>query len=221
MNNLEIYQALFNRYGDLDWWPGETTLEIMLGAILTQNTNWKNVEKAIDNINAKNALDMTTLLNMPEEELKLLIKPAGYYNQKSLRIRRLLNWMNQKTGGILENFQFFSTEELRYELLNIKGIGKETADDILLYAFERPIFVVDTYTYRIAIRHGWLPGSCTYEELAEFFSTNLDGDLSLFKNYHAMLVEIGKNYCKKRCPLCNECPLKDFLPESGPIEPTG
>jgi len=191
---------------------------VIVGAVLTQNTNWNNVKKALDNLRNHGILNHNGLLETPIEEIAQLIMSSGYYNQKALRLKLVVEWLDNVTGGDIDNLKEYSTGDLREGLLSIKGIGPETADDILLYALERPVFVIDTYTYRIAVRHGWVPPETSYEELASVFTANLEKDIELYKNCHAAIVEVGKTYCKKRKPLCDDCPGRDALPDSGPLD---
>jgi len=200
----EIYQLLFERFGPQHWWPGDTQFEIIVGAILTQNTNWTNVEKAIANLNSANLMSPGKLYHLDLPQLAELIRPAGYYNIKAKRLKSFLNWLFENYNGRLSNLQGLDTQRLRAELLGIKGIGRETADSILLYAFDRPIFVVDAYTARVAIRHGLIEPGADYEQLREVFQSNLLEDVQLFNEYHALLVKVGKEFCrpKARCPGC-------------------
>lgn len=187
----------------------------MLGAILTQNTNWVNVEKALKNLGKLGLLSPYKLLHADDDIIREAIRPSGYFNQKTLKLRRFMDWLNYKTECSIDALSTFSTDELRHELLSIRGIGPETADDILLYAIDRPVFVIDTYTFRIAYRHGWIPLSIDYDSLAEIFRNAIEEDISVYKNYHAMIVETGKNFCRKKAPLCADCPGKSHLPENG------
>ena len=179
-----------------------------MGAILTQNTNWANVEKAINNLKCANALEARVLLAMPAEQLEDLIRPAGYYRIKAKRLTNFLAWLSENGDGHLENLAQRNTYNLREDLLAISGIGPETADSILLYAFNRPIFVVDTYTARLATRHGLIEPPFDYHELQDLFQSNLPQDTQLFNEYHALIVRIGKNFCKPK-PKCHTCPLND------------
>jgi len=190
----------------------------MIGAILTQNTNWKNVEKALSNLDDLGLLEPRKLLSADADEVREAIRPSGYYNQKAIKLATFMEWLDSTVNCEIDRLADFSTDVLREELLSIRGIGPETADDILLYALDRPVFVVDTYTLRIAYRHGWIPMDVGYTELAETFAGALDEDLDLFKNYHALIVEVGKTYCKKKMPLCENCPGKALLPEGGAYE---
>jgi endonuclease-3 related protein len=205
---LHIYDTLLEQYGPQHWWPGDTPFEIAVGAILTQNTNWSNVEKAINNIKRANALKAQTLGSLASEELEALIRPAGYYRIKTKRLKNFLTWLMENGDGQLENLAHHNTYDLREDLIAINGIGPETADSILLYALNRPIFVVDTYTARMATRHGLIEPPFGYHELQDLFQSNLPQDTQLFNEYHALIVQIGKNFCKPK-PKCLSCPLND------------
>ncbi|MBL7106414.1 MAG: endonuclease III domain-containing protein [Phycisphaerae bacterium] len=204
---MEIYQLLLDRFGQQHWWPGESEFEIMVGAILTQNTNWGNVEKAINNLKNANRLSPESLLKIQTAELAELIKPAGYYNIKAKRLKNFINWFFGQYNGKLEYLERVGTDTLREELLSIKGVGAETADSILLYALARNVFVVDTYTARIAARHQLIEPGADYEELQYLFESRLSSDTKLFNEYHALLVKLGKDYCKPKAR-CSNCPLK-------------
>ncbi|HUT29093.1 MAG TPA: endonuclease III domain-containing protein [Sedimentisphaerales bacterium] len=200
----EIYQLLFDRFGPQHWWPGETQFEIMVGAILTQNTNWQNVEKAIANLKAADALSAEALHHTDIAELAQLIRPAGYFNVKAKRLKSFIDWLFTSYGGELAKLERIDTDRLREELLSVKGIGRETADSILLYALNREIFVVDAYTARVAVRHSLIEPEADYEQLRDLFQSNLPQDVQLFNEYHALLVRVGKEFCrpKARCPAC-------------------
>ena len=206
---MDIYNRMLDRFGPQYWWPGETTIEIIVGAILTQNTNWGNVEKAINNLKNANLLCPEKLHNMSADVLAELIRPAGYFNIKAQRLKSFLNWLFEKHDGDLKMAANLGNQTLREELLKIKGIGPETADSICLYAFNRPIFVVDAYTARILGRHGFLEPDTNYHQIQELFEYNLESDVQLFNEYHALLVKLGKEHCKKR-PVCTGCPLEDL-----------
>ncbi len=212
----EIYQLLYDAFGPQDWWPGETPFEIIVGAILTQNTNWRNVEKAINNLKLAKALGPRELHRMNIDRLAELIRPAGYYNVKAKRLKNFVDWLFEDYGGEIANFESVQTERLREEMLAIKGIGCETADSILLYALERPVFVVDAYTARIAIRHELIEPEADYEQLRQLFQANLTEDVALFNEYHALLVRTGKEFCKTKAR-CSGCPLEK-LPHTVDIE---
>lgn len=209
---MEIYELLYQRYGPGYWWPGQGRFEIVVGAILTQNTNWGNVEKAIANLKAADCLTAERLYRMDVSELARLIRPTGYYNIKAKRLKNFLGWLFDNYDGELDRLDGLGTDVLRQELLKIKGIGAETADSILLYAFERTVFVVDTYTCRILGRHGFIEEGADYEQVREFFESNLAGDVKLFNEYHALLVRVGKEYCRPKAR-CRDCPLESLAHE--------
>lgn len=208
----EIYQILFERFGPQNWWPGQTQFEIVTGAILTQNTNWANVEKAIANLKSADCLTPEKLHNLDHEQLAELIRHAGYFNIKAKRLKSFLNWLFENYDGRLADLEAVNTYQLREELLSIKGIGPETADSILLYAFGRPIFVVDAYTARVAVRHHLIEPDAGYGQLQDLFQSNLRQDVRQFNEYHALLVQLGKNFCKPK-PKCPNCPL-NHLPHT-------
>lgn len=203
----EIYQLLFSRFGPQNWWPGETQFEIITGAILTQNTNWANVEKAIVNLKSAHLLTPERLYHLNVSQLAELIRPAGYYNIKAKRLKSFVSQLFQNYDGQLANLENLDTGRLRAELLAIKGIGRETADSILLYAFDRPTFVVDAYTARVAIRHRLSDPEADYEQLRDLFQSNLPQDSQLFNEYHALLVRVGKEFCRPNAK-CPRCPLE-------------
>jgi endonuclease III related protein len=203
----EIYARLLKRFGPQHWWPGEGQFEIIVGAILTQNTNWTNVEKAIANLKAADCLEPEKLHRINIERLAELIRPAGYFNIKTKRLKNLLNWLFDNYDGKLENIEAVATSRLKEELLSVSGIGPETADSILLYAFGRPVFVVDAYTARIAARHNLIEPPFDYAELQRLFADNLDEDVKLFNEYHALLVRCGKEFCRPKAR-CAGCPLE-------------
>ena len=212
----EIYQLLFDRFGPQHWWPGETQFEVITGAILTQNTNWANVEKALTNLKAADLLVPERLHRLDGSRLAELIRPAGYYNIKAKRLKNFINWLFENYDGQLANLENIDTDRFRAELLAIRGIGRETADSILLYAFDRPIFVVDAYTARIAFRHQLIEPDADYEQLRDLFQSNLPEDVRLFNDYHALLVRLGKEFCKPKAQ-CLGCPLEN-LPHTLHIE---
>ena len=212
----EIYQLLYDAFGPQHWWPGETPFEIITGAILTQNTSWANVERAIANLKSAGLLNAEELNNLDLSKLAELIRPAGYYNIKAKRLKNFLTYLFKNYAGKLTNLENLDTEQLRAELLAVKGIGRETADSILLYAFNREIFVVDAYTARIAVRHHLIEPGADYEQLRELFQSNLSPDVKLFNEYHALLVRVGKEFCKPKAR-CAGCPLEK-LPHTLDIE---
>ncbi|HSC36002.1 MAG TPA: endonuclease III domain-containing protein, partial [Thermodesulfobacteriota bacterium] len=204
----KFYQALHKKFGPQGWWPGESALECILGAILTQNTSWKNVEKAIDNLKRENLISVEDLSLIKADELAELIRPSGYYNQKALKIKNFISFLVDEFSGSLDSM--FATEKphLRKKLLSIKGIGPETADSIMLYAGGIPVFVVDAYTWRVLHRHGLVPEQTSYDEIQEIFTDSLADDAGMFNEYHALLVKLAKEHCKKRDPICSGCPLE-------------
>ena len=209
----ELYDALRAAFGHRAWWPAETPWEMMAGAILTQNTNWKNVERAIENLKAAEAMAARPILKMPEPGLQELIRPAGYFRQKGARLRRLAQWWIEEMNEDVEAFRSADVHDLRASLLAIKGIGPETADSIVLYAAELATFVVDTYTARVCVRHGLMEPGASYEDIQSLFEYALPRDVALYQDYHAQLVEVGKNYCRKR-PKCAGCPVRGVLGEA-------
>ena len=202
----KIYQILFDHFGPQGWWPGETELEIIIGAILTQNTSWKNVEKAIKNLKEKNLLEIKKLSRIRKDTLAQLIRPAGYFNIKSERIKEIVKFLVKRYNGNLSALKRKEGDVLRRELLSVKGIGKETADSILLYALKKPFFVVDAYTKRILLRHNLITKDATYDEIQNFFHKNLPREEKVYNEFHALLVRLGKTYCRKK-PNCSNCPL--------------
>lgn len=211
----EIHQRLLDHFGPQHWWPGDTPLEIMVGAVLTQNTNWENVEKAIANLKAAGLLDLHRLAELPTGTLAELIRPSGYYNLKAVRLHNLLRAITAEHAG-LESFFAADRETLREQLLAVKGIGPETADSILLYAAEKPTFVIDAYTHRLLLRHGLIWEDSDYYEMQELFLAGLPEEVALFNEYHALIVRVGKEFCRKTKPRCAECPLREMLPETTP-----
>jgi endonuclease-3 related protein len=209
-----MHQLLLHHFGPQKWWPGETPLEVMVGAVLTQNTNWTNVENAIRNLNAKGLLSLKALNAISTQALAEEIRPAGYFNIKAKRLKNLVRFIFERYNGSLKGLFNEAIGSLREGLLSVNGVGPETADSILLYALERPVFVVDTYTHRILLRHGMADEQMTYHELQEVFVDHLPEDLGLFNEFHALIVRAGKEYCKKR-PLCSDCPLCKW--EGGPV----
>jgi len=204
-----MFNRLLDHFGPQHWWPAETELEVITGAILTQNTNWNNVIKAIDNLKSRNLLTIKALYSVQTEALALQIRPSGYYNVKAARLKNLISFIVEKYGGNLPEFLNETTPQLREGLLSVKGIGPETADSILLYAARRPVFVVDAYTHRILNRHEMFEDQTTYHELQQFFMNHLSEEHSLFNEFHALIVNTGKTYCKKK-PICSDCPLKGW-----------
>ncbi len=212
-----VYRRLLNHFGPQHWWPGESDFEVMVGAVLTQNTSWRNVEKAIDNLREANVLTLPAMYDLPIAKLSELIRPAGYYRLKAKRLRNLLEFVVERYNGSLDAMFANELDQLRVELLAVNGIGPETADSILLYAGDKLTFVVDTYTHRVLKRHGWIEHEADYHETKFFFEKHLRQDVPLFNEYHALLVRVGNQFCHKQ-PKCEECPLATLLPPGGPHE---
>jgi len=204
---LKIYNSLYDFFGPLNWWPGDTPFEIMVGAVLTQNTSWSNVEKAINNLKKENLLEPWKLYRINRKELAQLIKPSGYYNIKARRLKNFLNLFVNDFEGSAEKMFSGDSGELRKKLLKVNGIGPETADSILLYAGNKLFFVVDAYTKRIFSRHKLISEDASYHQIQEFFSQNLDRDVKLFNEFHAQIVMLGKTICTSRNPNCAKCPI--------------
>ena len=211
---MEMYEAMVERFGHLDWWPTrpdseDGPLEIAVGAVLTQNTNWSNVEKALANLYRAGAMNVTTLHEMPHEQLAELIRPAGYYNVKTKRLKNLIAAVYDSYGDDLAGFLDRSIDTLQEELLAINGVGRETADSIILYAAGKTTFVVDTYTYRVLYRHLLIGPEDDYESVKELMESSLESSVELYNSYHALLVMVGKHYCKPKAK-CAGCPLESF-----------
>lgn len=202
----DFYDRLLAKFGPQHWWPGETDVEIVVGAILTQNTSWKNVEYAIENLKRVDALSWSALRDIDETALSEHIRPAGYYNVKAKRLKNFVHWLWSKHDGALSPLKHMTLDAARSQLLSVNGIGPETADSILLYALERPIFVVDAYTGRVLRRHGLADTTSGYDGLQETFHRALSPDVSVFNEYHALIVRLAKAHCKVRAE-CAECPL--------------
>ena len=207
---MKIYNILYDAFGPQHWWPGDTPFEVMVGAVLTQNTNWNNVSRAIDNLKAENLLALPVLSELPIEILAEKIRPTGYYNLKAGRLKNLLHFINQEYNGNLDNLFAVEKHTLRESLLTVKGIGPETADSIILYAANKPIFVIDAYTHRILSRHNIITEEEDYLSMQDLFHDTLPEDTALFNEYHALIVGLGKQFCKKTKPLCSTCPLEGF-----------
>ncbi len=204
-----IYRRLLAHYGPQHWWPGETAFEVMVGAVLTQNTSWKNVERAIENLKGAAMLDAQAITRARHERLASLLKPSGYFNVKADRLRHFCQWYLEQGG--LTTLKRWQTPRLRHALLGVKGIGPETADDILLYAFNRPVFVIDAYTRRLFARLGLATGEESYDALREQFESALGPDVPVFNEYHALIVAHAKDICKPK-PHCHSCCLRARCP---------
>jgi endonuclease-3 related protein len=203
----EIYRLLFARYGPQHWWPGETPFEVMVGAILTHSCAWTNVEKAFGSLKSAGLLSPEALRNAPQGEIAALIHSCGYYNVKAKKLKALVEWLKGYCGDDIDSLSKVDTVELRKELLNVYGIGEETADSILLYACGKPVFVIDAYTRRILNRLGVGEGCKSYTAFQALFMENLPLDRAMFNEYHALLVRLGKETCRK-VPQCEECCLE-------------
>ncbi|TVQ97693.1 MAG: endonuclease III domain-containing protein [Desulfovibrionales bacterium] len=211
---VAMFDAMLARLGPSGWWPAQGPFEVAVGAILTQNTNWSNVEKAIANLRRAGLLTAESLRRARPEEVEKNIQPSGFFRQKTKKIFHFLEFLEREGARDVTDLINNDTSQLRKQLLNVNGIGPETADSILLYALNRPVFVVDAYTARIAHRHGLVPEDVSYPELQEVFMSHLAPQVDFFNEYHALLVRVGKKWCRKRLPLCNECPLRPFLREA-------
>lgn len=207
---MQLYEGMYAAYGDREWWPADSAFEVAVGAVLTQNTNWLNVEKALRNLKEAQILSLEAMLETPESALAELIRPSGYYNIKAKRLYQLCLFLQQQGG--LEGMATLDPTDARHQLLAVKGIGPETADDILLYALDLPVFVIDTYTRRILQRHGLAQGGEHYDDLRLGFETALGADVPLYKQYHALLVEHAKAACKKK-PSCDGCCVAVSCPQ--------
>jgi len=204
---INIYRLLFAEFGTQNWWPADSKLEVIIGAILTQAVSWKNVEKAIVALKEQGYISVERLKNIKETELAQLIKPAGYYNMKARKLKEFITFLSEKYENSLDKMFTVELSNLRKELLGVYGIGPETADSILLYAGEYPVFVVDNYTRRIFCRLGFVKKDIKYLKLQSFIENNLVHNVNIYNEYHALLVELAKNYCTKKEPDCQGCPL--------------
>ena len=208
------YSALTAAYGPLHWWPARTRFEVIVGAFLTQNTAWRNVEYALANLRRARALNLAGIRHSKLQDLQTLIRPAGFFRQKAQRLKAFVEFLDQNYRGSLHRMFKQPTLQLRQELLSLNGVGPETADSILLYAGKHPVFVVDAYTRRILERHGIVPFTAGYEEIRELFEKSLrkvEDSVAAFNQAHALIVQVGKNHCRNRAN-CRGCPLERFLP---------
>lgn len=229
LSDLETYYRLMlERFGPRHWWPGDSPFEVALGAILTQNTAWTNVVKALDNLRRVTELTPAAIAAMPDAALAEAIRPSGYYNQKVKKIHNFIDWLRQYAGedapgtmpdgmpeymndASLDFLRGESLEPLRDSLLTVKGVGPETADSILLYALEMPSFVIDAYTWRMLRRHGFVGEDTGYYEMQAMFAAALPEDVAVYNECHALIVRLGQEHCRKTKPLCESCPLFDYL----------
>ena len=203
-----IYQKLYAAFGPQYWWPADTPFEVMVGAILTQNTNWGNVEKAVANLKKEKLLSPRGLLRVPLSKIARSIRPSGYYNIKAGRLKEFLGFLCKSYQGSIKKMASQDHWQLRRQLLAVKGIGEETADSILLYSLSKPVFVVDAYTRRILLRHRLIKKEAGYQDIQNLFMENIKNRVKLFNEYHALLVRLGKEFCFKNNPRCRGCPLE-------------
>ncbi len=203
---MNIYRKLYRAFGPCHWWPGETPFEVMVGAILTQNTSWKNVERAIASLKENDILNPIAIYRLRGSSLARMIRASGYYRIKARRLKTFTHFLVEQYDGNIEAMKQEETMALREKLLRIKGIGPETADSILLYGLRKPIFVIDAYTKRILCRHGLVSEGASYKEIQALFMAHLPQEEKLYNEYHALLVHLGKNICRKD-PKCNLCPI--------------
>jgi endonuclease III related protein len=199
------------------WWPAQTPFEVVVGAILTQSTAWGNVERAIANLRSARLLTPSAMLRVRTARLAALVRPSGYFRQKAKKLKAFVRFLENEYGGSLKRMFLTPTSELREKLLSVHGIGPETADSILLYAGNHAVFVVDAYTHRIFGRHGITDGKPDYENVRAFIETSIPRQPELFNEFHALLVNTGKNWCRKSVPRCQECPLRPLLPANSPF----
>jgi endonuclease-3 related protein len=207
----EYYNVLFHKLGPQNWWPARTPFEVILGAILTQNTAWTNVEKAMSNLRREQLLTAAALERVPQAKLARLIRSSGYFRQKAKKLKSFMEFLRREFGGSLARMFRTPTSALREKLLAVHGIGPETADSILLYAGRHPVFVVDAYTKRILARHGLVSEKAGYEEIRALFENALPQDTQLYNEFHGLIVMTGKHWCRTKNPHCHECPLMPFL----------
>lgn len=209
----EYYNALFTHFGPQHWWPGQTPFEIIVGAILTQNTSWTNVEKAMANLRAAKLLSPAAIEKVPLRRLERLVRPSGYFRQKAKKLKAFCAFLRAEYRGSLKRMFATPTVVLRQKLLGVFGIGPETADSILLYAAGHAVFVVDAYAKRILARHGWADERSKYEDIRWMFERQFPGDARRFNELHALIVSTGKRFCRRGEPLCGQCPLGRYREE--------
>ncbi|QGJ69575.1 DNA-3-methyladenine glycosylase III [Planctomycetales bacterium 10988] len=214
----QLYQVLMDAYGPQEWWPTFSRWEIIVGAVLTQNTSWLNVARAIDRLRLRDLLDYEKMRVASDHELEDALRPSGYFRIKRNRLRQVISAIDQHCGGDLEQLFQMPMNELRELLLSFHGIGPETADCIVLYATHQPSFVIDAYTRRILARHGWDSFKATYQQLKDRFEEEISPEPQVYNEYHALLVRLGNARCRSR-PKCEGCPLESYLPKGGPCVP--
>ncbi|MGH9468910.1 MAG: endonuclease III domain-containing protein [Terriglobia bacterium] len=206
------FERLLNRFGPQGWWPARTRMEVVLGAILTQNTSWNNAALALAELRARRLLRIDTLRRVSQDELETAIRPSGFFRQKAAAIKGFIRWLDENYAGSLAKLFSASTGRVRGQMLELRGLGPETVDAILLYAGSKPWFVADVYTRRVLSRHGWLDADAGYAEAQALLHRELPRDHRLFNEFHALLVEVGKRFCTRSAPDCARCPLRDYLP---------
>jgi endonuclease-3 related protein len=209
----QFYLTLLESFGPQGWWPARTRLEIILGAILTQNTSWRNATLALKNLRKAGLLTWRALRQASLKELESCVRPAGFYRQKARTIHNFADWLERTLGGSLDSLFSIEPARGRQQLLSLKGIGPETADAILLYAGRQSLFVSDAYTRRVLFRHQLLPATANYESAQQFLHHHLPADEAMFNEFHALIVEAAKRYCRRQVARCKECPLRRFLPQ--------
>jgi endonuclease-3 related protein len=214
---MRYYEAMYGALGPMRWWPAKTPFEVIVGAILTQSTAWGNVEKAMDNLRAAKMLTPSAILNVRPSRLATLVRPSGYFRQKAKKLKSFVRFLRSTYGGSLKRMFRTPTPGLREQLLSVHGIGPETADSILLYAGNHPVFVVDAYTHRIFGRHGLISGEPDYEDVRARFEAALPPHPPMLNEFHALIVNTGKNWCRKGAPRCTDCPLRYLLPADSPF----
>jgi len=202
-----MYKKLYVSFGPQHWWPGETPFEVAVGAILTQNTNWSNVEKAIANLTKDKGLNPRALHDMSHDRLASLLRPAGYFNIKAKRLKNFISFLITEYQGSMSRMAKEDLRSIRKKLLAVNGIGPETADSIILYALEKPVFVIDAYTKRVLSRHNILEHDASYDAFQSLFHSKLRENIRLFNEYHALFVRLAKENCRTK-PLCRGCPLE-------------
>ena len=212
----QYFNALLQAHGEQHWWPGRTPFEVIVGAILVQNTSWVNVERAIANLRQAKLLTPSAMEKFPQPKLARLVRSSGYFRQKARKLKEFVKFLRKEHRGSLAAMFRTPTAKLREQLLGVHGVGPETADSILLYAGNHPVFVVDAYTRRILQRHGLATGKESYEEIRGRFEKSLPNDPQLFNEFHALIVHTGKNHCRTSAPLCSKCALRQYLPK--PLE---
>jgi endonuclease-3 related protein len=214
---MRYYEAMSGVLGPMRWWPAKTPFEVIVGAILTQSTAWGNVEKAMDNLRAAKMLTPSAILRVAPSRLAALVRPSGYFRQKAKKLKAFAQFLRTEYGGSLKRMFRTPTPDLRQKLLSVHGIGPETADSILLYAGNHPVFVVDAYTHRIFGRHGLIGGKPDYEDVRALFEAALPPHPPILNEFHALIVNTGKNWCRKSVPRCADCPLRHLLPADSPL----